>query len=75
MVRDRVGHGEQIPVGKAVTEVGSALRAPPFHAAGDPTVRRIVMKRRDRLGRFGLRVQAVLAMTVVSCCGRFGRCR
>lgn len=56
---------EQIPVGKVVTEVGSALygrRRTFLTLLGDPTVRRIVMKRRDRLGRFGFEcVQAVLA--------------
>ncbi|CCK59352.1 IS607 family transposase [Mycobacterium canetti] len=56
---------EQIPVDKVVTEVGSALnghRRKFPTLLGDPTVTRIVVENRDRLGRFGSEyVQAALA--------------
>ncbi|WP_343710659.1 IS607 family transposase [Mycobacterium sp.] len=56
---------EQIPVGKVLTEVGSALdghRRKFLALLGDPSVRRIVVEHRDRFCRFGSEyVQAALA--------------
>lgn len=57
--------GEQIAVDKVVTEVGSALnghRRKFLTVLRDPSVRRIVVEQRDRLGRFGSEyVDAALA--------------
>jgi len=57
--------GEQIPVDKVVTEVGSALnghRRKFFALLRDPTVGRIVVEHRDRFCRFGSEcVDAALA--------------